>query len=231
MKIDQEKPVPVPTQPRAAAAALSRNTRRHLSVVCSLALAAALLCCPGAVQAGDAAPANGSVSQPAPVLKSPAEPKGHQMQRYQAFAREAELPLIEITNETTLAVGTAVKADTSRLAELSARDLAALAGQFAVPTAVIAKVIQRVAANSELRATRLAQELRTAVVDYRFLHGEWDRYHPQQENQQTRTDALQALQAGDIAKAWVLYDNLGLPSAPGSAPPAPPTNLHVNTDH
>jgi hypothetical protein len=178
---------------------MNRNLNPHLSGFCSLAVGTFLICCLGPIQAADV-----------PAAKPFAEPKGHQMRRYQAFARQAEFPLIAITSETTLAVGTAVKTDISRLSQLPTTDVQALAGQFAVPAAVVAKVIRRVAANPALRAVQFAQELRTSVVDYRFLQGEWSRYHPPQEGQQARTDALQALEAGDIAKAWALYDGLGI---------------------
>ena len=216
VKMPKENYMPVPMRSGAADPVLNRNLNPHLSAFCSFAVGTFLACCLGPIQAADV-----------PAAKPSAEPQGHQMRRYQAFARQAELPLIAITSETTLAVGTAVKIDISRLAQLPTTDVEALAGQFAVPVAVVAKVIQRLAANPALRATQLAQELRTSVVDYRFLQGEWGRYHPPQEGQQARTDALYALEAGDIAKAWVLYDGLGIPPAPAIAPPAPPTNLRI----
>jgi hypothetical protein len=149
------------------------------------------------------------------------------MRRYQSFLRQAELPAIAITGETGLSIGTAAKVDLSRLADLPARDVDALAGQFTVPATVIATVFQQMSHSATPSAAQLAQQLRTAVVDYRFLQGEWSRYHPPQDGQQAKADALQALQAGDISKAWVLYDGLGIPSAPAIAPPQPPTNLRV----
>jgi hypothetical protein len=51
------------------------------------------------------------------------------------------------------------------------------------------------------------------------LQGEWGRYHPPAESQKVKADALAALQAGDISKAWELYDGLERP--------APPSNLRI----
>lgn len=149
------------------------------------------------------------------------------MRRYQAFARQAELPPITVTSATTLEIGSAVKTDISRLAQLSAREKESLAGQFGVPTGVIAKLAQRVSTTPPPPAAQFARELRTTVVDYRFLQGEWDRYHPPREGQQTKAEALAALQAGDIAQAWALYDALGKPQAPVAARPSPPTDLRI----
>jgi hypothetical protein len=62
--------------------------------------------------------------------------------------------------------------------------------------------------------TQLAQDLRTAAVDYRFLQGEWQRYNPPAEGGIIKTHALQALQGGDLGKAWELYDGLPRPASP-----------------
>ena len=100
------------------------------------------------------------------------------MERYKAFARQAELPPITVATNVLIEVGGVVKMDVTRLAQISAREKEALAGQFSVPVGVIDKLVQRVASNSPPAADQLAQELRTAVIDYRFLQIEWDRYHP-----------------------------------------------------
>jgi hypothetical protein len=148
------------------------------------------------------------------------------MKRYQAFARQAELPPITVTNNSTIKVGT-VETDTARLAELSVQDKEALAEQFKVPPSVIDKVAQRIANSPDPAADQLAQELRTAVIDYRFLRLEWDRYHPPVEGQPLKIAALAALQAGDVIKAWELYDGLRKPQPPAAPAPAPPANLRV----
>jgi hypothetical protein len=216
VKMLKEKQMPVPMRLKAVRPVMNKHINLRRSAFCSFALGAVLIYFPGSLQAADT-----------PAPKPAAEPQGHQMRRYQAFARQAELPSVTITSETTLAVGTAAKVNTSQLAQLSTRDMDALAGQFGVPAPVIAKLVQRASGNLAPGAAQFAQDLRTAVVDYRFLQGEWGRYHPPTEGQPAKADALQALQAGDIAKAWALYDSLGIPPAPGIAPPQPPANLRI----
>jgi hypothetical protein len=151
------------------------------------------------------------------------------MERYKAFARQAELPLVTTTNNAMLEVGGMAKTDATRLARLSVGEKESLAGQFGVPVAVIDKLVQRVASSSPLAAEQFAQELRTTVVDYRFLQIEWKRYHPPAEGQKTKAAGLEALQAGDISKAWELYDGLRKPQAPAIGTPAPPVNLRIVT--
>jgi len=151
------------------------------------------------------------------------------MLRYQAFARNAELPQITVRDETTIEVGGKLQVDTSRLAQLSVREVESVAGQFRVPAALITNLVQRIATTPPLDAAKFARELRTAVIDYRFLQDEWGRYHPGVEGQPTRAAALDALQAGDIPKAWALYDGLSRPQPPAPARPAPPGNLRIVT--
>jgi hypothetical protein len=162
---------------------------------------------------------------PAQAQKPAYIPKGRQMARYKAFARQAELPLITVSSNTVLQVGGATKMDAARLSRLSIQEREALAGLFGVPVGVIDKVVQSIAKRSPSGADQLAQEFRTAVIDYRFLQIEWDRFHPPAEGQATKLAALEALQAGDISKAWELYDGLRKPSAPAIAAPALPANL------
>jgi len=198
----------------------------RLAVRC-LAVCAALIQCLSSTQAADALPAREPNSPPTQAQKPAYIPQGRQMERYKAFARQAEMPLITVTNNTVLKVGGAAKTDAARLARLSIGEKEALAGQFKVPAGVIDKVVQRVANSSPPRADQLAQELRTAVIDYRFLQIEWDRYHPPTAGQKTKATALEALQAGDISEAWELYDGLRKPQAPAIAAPAPPANLRI----
>jgi hypothetical protein len=149
------------------------------------------------------------------------------MKRYQAFVRQAGLPLITVTTNVLIEVGGVVKIDVTALAQISVQEKEALAGQFSVPVGVIDTLVERLASNSPPAADQLVQELRTAVIDYKFLQIEWDRYHPPTESQQTKSNALAALQAGDLAQAWELYDGLARPGAPVITRPAPPTNLRV----
>jgi hypothetical protein len=139
------------------------------------------------------------------------------------------MPAIQITNNATLDVGGTVRIDLNRLPPLSPQERAALADQFGVPAEVIGSVAERAASYQPQNAAQLAQDIRTTVIDYRFLQREWERYHPSAEGQKIKADALKALQAGNISTAWELYDGLRRPAAPGIAPPPPPTGLRVVT--
>jgi hypothetical protein len=213
--------------PVAASPARKESGTPCRSTFLPLAACAAVMQCLTSVQADDALLAREPATLPAQVQRPPCVPKGHQMERYKAFARQAQLPPVTVTNHTVLEVGGVVGVDTTRLAQLSTREKEALAGQFRVPIGVIAKLAQRAADSSPPAADQLAQEIRTAVVDYRFLQIEWEQYHPPAAGQKTKVAALDALQAGDISKAWELYDGLGRPQAPAIATPAPPANLRI----
>lgn len=219
MKVSMQNLSPVLLRPAAADPATSRSSACCLPALCSLAASSWLICCLPSASAGEAVPANESASRPAQAKLLAGEPQGHQMKRYQAFARQTALPLIAVTSETTLKIGEAAGIDLARLAELSAEEKKALAAQFEVPAGVIVKVLQSAAANQPLAAAEVAGKLRLAVIDYRFLQQEWNRYHPSQENQQAKAQALESLQAGDLAQAWALYDELPRPQ--------PPANLRI----
>jgi hypothetical protein len=216
----------VPMRPEAAPHVMNRSITLYLSPFSSIAVGALLICSPRQASAADVSAVREPSSQPVQVQQPSVQPQGHQMRRYQAFTRQAELPSMTEIGKTTLQVGGVWQTDTSRLAQLSTREQEALAGLFAVPTAIIAKVIRAGSDQTAPTAAQLAKELRTAVVDYRFLRQEWGRYHPPAEVQQTKTDALAALQAGDLARAWALYDGLSRPGAPVTTP-APPANLRI----
>jgi hypothetical protein len=183
--------------------------------------------CLTSVQADDALSLKEPDKQSTQIQKPAYVPQGRQMKRYQAFARQAESPSIMVTNNAVLQIGGVVNTDATRLAHLSTQEKEVLAGQLKVPVGVINRLAQQLARNSPPAAEQLAQEIRTAVIDYRFLQIEWEGYHPPVESQKTKTAALEALQAGDISKAWEMYDALRRPQAPAIAAPAPPANLRV----
>ncbi len=227
MKIMKQNPITVLRRPGAADSV--RNGRFalcRLAVRC-LTVCAALMQCPAPARAGDVPPVAEPDSRPIQAQKPPCPVLGREMERYKAFVRQADLPLITVTSNILIEVGGVVKIDLTRLAQLSAQEEGALAELFRVPVAVVVKPVQQVAKNSSTTADRFAQELRTAVIDYRFLRIEWDRYHPPTAGQQAKSDALAALEAGELAKAWELYDGLARPQPPAIARPAPPTNLRV----
>ena len=196
-------------------ARIGSDTRRQRTLL-PLAVCAALMQCLTLVQADDALPLRVPDTQPTQVQKAAYIPQGRQMKRYEAFSRQAELPPLTVTNNAVLQVGGVVNLDATRLAHLSSQEKEALAGQFKVPVGVIDKMVQRLANSSPPSAEQFTREIRTAVIDYRFLQIEWEGYHPPAEGQKTRATALEALQVGDISKTWELYDALRRPSPPAN---------------
>ena len=210
----------------AAHSSNGQSHGRRQATVCRLVVCAVLAQCLFSGQAADVVPAGAPASKPAPAQEKADPVQGRQMQRYKSFVRQASLPPIRTTN-VLIEVGSLVEIDVTRLAQISVQEKEALAGQFSVPVGVISKLVERVASNSPPAAAQFVQELRTAVIDYRFLRIEWDRFHPPVEGQQTKTNALAALQAGDLAQAWDLYDGLARPGTPAITRLAPPTNLRI----
>lgn len=206
----------------AAVTVMSRSLVLSLSSFSIIALSALLACAPTPGLAADSLALRESGGQAARAGELSTEPQGHQMRRYQAFARQAELPSMAVLSEATLQVGEVTKVDTSRLVELTPQQKETLAGLLGVPAGLITKVLQRDSGKTSVGAAELARDLRVAVVDYRFLQQEWGRYHPPAEGQQAKAQAVAALEAGDLPQAWALYDGLSRPGAP-----APPTNLRV----
>ena len=196
--------------------AVNRRINMCRSAVRSIAICALVAQCLNPARAAEALPVKQPGSQTTPIQKPAYSPQGYQMERYKAFARQAEMPVITVTNATTLEVGDIVKVDVKRPAQLSSREKEAFASQFGVSAGVIGRLLERASNNPPPSAAQIAQDLRTAVVDYRFLEGEWERYNPPPEGQKLKADALQALQTGDISKAWQLYDGLQKPAPPGN---------------
>jgi len=205
-----------PMRPGTTGVAVNHTVNVCLLAVRGVAACAIVAQCLNPAWAADSVPAKDPGSQTTPAQPPAYMPQGRQMERYKAFARQAEMPVITVTDKTTLEVGGMVKTDLNRLARLSSQDKETVAGQFGVPAGVIGKAAELAVNNPPHDAAQLAQEIRTAVIDYRFLHGEWERYNPPPEGRKIKADALEALQAGDISKAWELYDGLQRPTPPGN---------------
>ncbi len=206
----------IPTQGGFVSLSLGRRPGSRRLPARSMAGCAIVIACMTAAQAADPFPVGEPANPAAPAQKLGYSPQGYQMARYRAFARQAEMPAITAADKSTIMVGGTLKIDVGRLAQLSDAEKDALAGQFRVPAGVIEKLLQRQSDNPQSTAVDVGRQLRTAVVDYRFLQAEWERYHPPMAGQQVKADALQALQAGDLAKAWELYDGLRKPPAPSN---------------
>lgn len=227
MKMMKQDRMAVLMQRRFASLAANHGAGCCLLAVRSIAVCAMVTACLTAARAADSLPVKEPGNQAIQAQKPTYSPQGYEMKRYKAFARQAEMPVITATDRITFEVGSTVKTDIRRLAQLSISEKETLARQFKVPAGVIDKLVQRVSNSSQPGADQFAQELRTAVVDYRFLQNEWRRYNPPPNGLKIKADALEALQVGDISKAWELYDGLRKPQAPGIASPPPPTNLRV----
>jgi hypothetical protein len=226
MKTMKQNVIAVLKRRGAAHSSSGQSIARRQADVYRLVVCAVLVQCLFSGHAADVIPAGAPDSKPAQAQEKADPVQGRQMQRYKSFVRQASLPPIRTIN-VLIEVGSLVEMDVTRLAQISVQEKEALAGQFSVPIGVINKLVESVASNSPPSADQLVQELRTAVIDYKFLLIEWDRFHPPAEGQQTKSNALAALQAGDLAQAWDLYDGLARPAAPAITRPAPPTNLRV----
>lgn len=146
---------------------------------------------------------------------SRAWPRGHEPPGYQLFARQVSLPAIVVVDENTLAFGEGVKVNMRSLGPMSIREKKALAGQFEVPVEVLDKALRRASTKTQSNAAQWAQELRTLVIDYKYLQDRWNRYRPPGGQEKLKANALEALQAGEIEKAWEMYDALPRPQPPG----------------
>ena len=227
MKLMKQLQMVIPKRPGFGDVIVSRRAAPRLLAIGGIAGCAIMLCFLTSAPAADALPTNAPADQAAAAKKQAYSPQAYQMQRYKAFARQAELPVITVTDKTSLQVGGNLKTDIKLLTQPTDPEKEALASQFGVPTGVIGKLLESAATNHPPNAAQFAQDMRTAVIDYRFLQGEWGRYNPPPEGKQVKADALVALQVGDISKAWQLYDGLRKPQPPGIASPAAPVNLRV----
>ena len=227
IKLMKQNRLVILRRPGFGVAVESRRVTPCLPALGGIVVCAIILCFLTPARADDASPAKEPGDQATQAQQTAYLPEAYQMKRYQAFARQAKLPSITVADQTSLEVGGAVKLNLKRLAQLSDGEKEALAGQFGVPAEVIGKLLERAAINPPPNAAQLAQAIRTTVIDYRFLQGEWGRYTPPPEGRQVKTNALLALETGDLSKAWQLYDGLRKPQAPSIGAPPPPTNLRV----
>ena len=138
---------------------------------------------------------------------------------YQLLESRTELPALEVAAKGTLKIGGRWTLELSRATELPAEQKQALAAQFEVPVAAFDKFLQRLASRQGLDAEQGAKELRTLIIDYRYLRDRWNQYRPPAGQEKLKTDALQCLDAGDLDKAWQMFVAL--------SPPAPPSQLQA----
>jgi hypothetical protein len=118
-----------------------------------------------------------------------------------------------------------LKVDGGQL-DLSGRDHfsvpSALAKKFGMPLNALNSVVGKLVDDEALRGSDLATSLRTVVIDYRFLEDRWNRLHPAGLALQIKKQGIAALAAGDVDRAWALFESLPRPQAPA--------NLHISGD-
>ena len=124
------------------------------------------------------------------------------------------MPSITVVDQVTLEVGGRMKIDTSRLDQLSTSQKEALAGRYAVPAGVVDKFLERFAQEGSSDAPRVAAKFRITVIDYKYLLEFWTKYPSAAGNENIKADALQALQVGDLNKAWKMFLDLPRLGAP-----------------
>lgn len=140
--------------------------------------------------------------------------QGRGQPSYQVFAFRCTSPSITVVNETTLEIGGKQKIDISRLDQLTTQEKETLAGKFDVPVGVIDNLLESYSKQTPADAAGLADKLRVTVIDYKYLLARWTQYHPPTGQEKVKTDALLALQGGEIDKAWKMYIDLPRPDPP-----------------
>ena len=161
-------------------------------------------------------PENGSPSAKAePASPALLAAEGRRQPSYQVFASGYTAPAITVVNGTTLEVGGKQKIDVSRLDQLTTPEKQTLAGQLDVPVVVIDCLLRGCTHQTPADATGLAGKLRVTAIDYKYLLEKWTQYHPPTGGEKVKTDALLALQYGDLEKAWAIYVTLPRPDPPG----------------
>lgn len=159
---------------------------------------------------------------PAPALaESASQVKARKHPSYQVFAAKLKLPAIAVLEPNTIQVGGQIRFELTNLAQLPIAQRQAMAEVLEVPPAVVNQFFSSQDGNlSEVgAAANFAAQLRATVVDHHFLQDWWTRFSPPPQWQTLKSEALESLQAGQLAKVWELYLTL--------LRPAPPKNLRA----
>ena len=140
--------------------------------------------------------------------------QGRQHPSYQVFAGGLALPAITVVDQATLDVGGRMKIDIGWLDQLSTQQKVALAEWYAVPAGVVDKFQECFAQAAPSDAKLVAGKLRVTVIDYKYLLERWTKYLPPAGKEKIKTDALEALQVGDLDIAWKMFLDLPRPKSP-----------------
>jgi hypothetical protein len=172
-------------------------------------------------------PATGAEQTPASV---PAHIRGRQHPSYQVFAYQLRLPAITVSDTNMVVVAGRLGIQPTRVGQLSRQEIETLATLFGVPAGVLNQCFRSLANDLRLSAEVLAQDLRTTVIDYKYLVDRWNCYTPPSDMQAFKAAALKVLEEGELSKAWEMYRSLPRPEAPiVNAPGAPalPKGLRI----
>ncbi len=185
--------------------------RRSRSALIRLSLAAVVILTQGMLlaPAGESRTAKAEPSSPSLIA---AQERGQPS--YQVFANRFTSPAIAVVNETTLEIGGKQKIDVGRLDQLAGAEKETLAGQFDVPVGVVDNLLESCSKQAPTNAVEVAGKLRVMVIDYKYLLERWTQYHPPTGEEKVKTDALLALQGGDVDKAWEMFAALPRPKPP-----------------
>jgi hypothetical protein len=161
-------------------------------------------------QSGPQSPTNEAQA----ALASPTPEQWRRHPSYQVLDHRAALPSMKVAAKGTLEIGGQTKLELEGASQMPVDQKKALAAQFELPVAALDRFLQRLAAQQGMGAEQGARQLRTLVIDYRFLRDRWTQYRPPSGQEKTKTEALQCLEAGDLDKAWAMFIALPAPAAP-----------------
>lgn len=149
-----------------------------------------------------------------PALPGSAQSEGRHAPSYRVFAAKVSLPSITVVTNRVFLVADKVQLDLDSGQEQILRQVNPLSEQFGVPAPLLQRIVHRYVTNAP-SPTAAIREMREAVTDYKYLLERWNGYRPPAGNEKLKMDALQLLQAGDLEKAWGMYNSLPRPAPPG----------------
>jgi hypothetical protein len=141
---------------------------------------------------------------------------------YKLIVDQTRLPSVTVADSATLEVRDEIRVSLTPPVRLTAEQQAALTNLLQVPIAVITNCLASLTNQPGAESQELAQKLRTAVLDYKFLASEWTK----QPEGVTKVEALKSLEAGEIGEAWRHF-NAQTNTSSRPAPPSPPKGLRL----
>lgn len=157
---------------------------------------------------------------PPPLRAAPADVRAPPLvswplNRYLWFSNVANIPPVRIsTQEQLVRIGQSATLPLQGLSTLSDVEAKGAAGELGVPTRLIVNTA-RAASQAQTSSPDFPRQLRSAVIDFRFLLAELTCYHPAGD-QSAKTNALLALLDGDLPKVWEFYRSLQWPATPAT---------------